>query len=201
MRLVFGHEVKSGAGRRIAMSIWKNIFLRSAGFGAGIAVIVCLTAGGWIWYHSRPTSPKPWNSTAIKAEFDRLDIEGEKSTFAFYYVLENTTNFDYRLSNGDTFQLRGMLANEKGLAESSATDSTLELPTFLPPKLRARVIIHLPIPYTGQKQSPTDKSDVAGLRSYRKALADFVNKNMGNLDGFTIFDEANRYEIQLPKGW
>jgi hypothetical protein len=28
-----------------------------------------------------------------------------------------------------------------------------------------------------------------------------VNEKMANLVGFVLFDETNRYEIDLPKGW
>jgi len=175
------------------------MLLKGIGVGVGIALTLSAIAGVGFWYHSRPKPPRPWNSTSIKAEFDRLGTEGDKNTFIVEYVLENTTNFDYRLSNGDSFHINASLKEEKSLAESG--DVTLELPLFVPAKTRARILIHLPYPYTGQAKQPTDNAEIEQWRTYRKALEDFVNKNMGNLDGFSIFDEGRRYEIRLPKGW
>ena len=37
--------------------------------------------------------------------------------------------------------------------------------------------------------------------TYRKKLAAYVNKQMPNLDGFVLFDNINRYQIDFPKGW
>jgi hypothetical protein len=37
--------------------------------------------------------------------------------------------------------------------------------------------------------------------NFRKALAGYVSKEMGNVDGFVVFDETNRYQINFPKGW
>jgi hypothetical protein len=36
---------------------------------AGAVFAVVLIAAGVLWYSSRPSRPKPWNATALKAEF------------------------------------------------------------------------------------------------------------------------------------
>jgi len=33
----------------------------------------------FVWYQSRPKPPKPWNRTAINAEYDSVGTEGDKN--------------------------------------------------------------------------------------------------------------------------
>ena len=36
---------------------------------------------------------------------------------------------------------------------------------------------------------------------YRKALELYIREKYVNLDGFVLFDQANRYQIDFPSGW
>jgi len=36
---------------------------------------------------------------------------------------------------------------------------------------------------------------------YYKTVADYVTNKMSNLNGFVIYDESSRTEIDLPNGW
>jgi hypothetical protein len=159
-----------------------------------------------LWYQNRPHPPKPWNSKAITATYDYPDTESgpadnvgfRPDQLVFYYTLENTTDFDYRIPQRDQFQLTGKLARENSL---TGDDQNLTLggePLFLPAKQRVRVGIHLGF---GVKSSfgPSDTSDDRKKR--RKAIAEYMNDNANNLDGFVLFDLENRFRIDFPSGW
>ena len=79
------------------MELWKKILLRSAGFGAGFAIIASVVLGTMLWWSSRPPKQKPWNDKAIVASYESLDTEGDANTFRFTYTLENKTDIDYRV--------------------------------------------------------------------------------------------------------
>jgi len=63
------------------MAEWRKLLLLGLGWGLGTAVGLALLVGGFLWYQGRPRPtepPKPWNTTAIKAEYDTTDTEGDK---------------------------------------------------------------------------------------------------------------------------
>ena len=97
---------------------WKKLLLTGIGWGLGTAVGLALIVGGFLWYESRPkppVPPKPWNSSAIKADYDFVTSEGDKNTIVFYYNLENTTDFDYRVENAEHVAMNGRLGSENSL--------------------------------------------------------------------------------------
>ena len=47
----------------------------------------------------------------------------------------------------------------------------------------------------------TDSSTAEDRHKYYAEVASHVAKTMSNLNGFVVFDETNRYEIDLPNGW
>jgi hypothetical protein len=56
------------------------------------------------------------------------------------------------------------------------------------------------VPYKYTKGLELDASKEE-RQKFRKELSDFVNTKLSNLDGFVLFDDNNRYQINLPKGW
>jgi hypothetical protein len=69
---------------------WKKIVLIAVGWGLGTAVGLAVIVGSFFWYEGRPKPPqppRPWHTSAIKAEYDYVDVEGEKNTIVFYYTL------------------------------------------------------------------------------------------------------------------
>jgi hypothetical protein len=65
-------------------------------------------------------------------------------------------------------------------------------------KKRLRVRIEIPYPYS--KTLPSGAS-LEERRTFRKELEKYVVTEMGNLNGFVLFDNNNRYEIDFPRGW
>lgn len=125
---------------------WKKLLLIGIGWGLGTAVGLALIVGGFLWHESRPkppVPPKPWNSAAIKAEYDYVDTEGDKNTIVFYYTLENTTDFDYRLEDGAHVAMAGTLEQQHSLSEF---DGSVNYPISVPAKKRVRFAVHTNYP-------------------------------------------------------
>jgi hypothetical protein len=129
---------------------WKRLALRSAAAGAGFAVAASLIVGGFLWYQSRPKPQRPWNASAITATFSSgLNLApgivpplGEDALDGgFDFILENTTDSDFRLTDPSTYSIVVSLKQEKAL--SAAYAPKLKLPVFIPATQRAKVHLDL----------------------------------------------------------
>lgn len=153
-------------------------------------------AGLFYWKESRPHPPKPWNTAALTATFDRLGVEGDKNHVVFRYVLQNNLQSDYRLDG--SVVVMGRLAQPESLVENRDNYLIVDQPLFIPAGHRVRFTIRTPVPYSKRlSDSATDEE----RKAFRKALTEFVNEKMGNLNGFAFFDATARYKIEFPKGW
>jgi hypothetical protein len=91
------------------------------------------------------------------------------------------------------------LERQKSLS-GGKNDSFLkgDFPLFLPAKQRLRFGIHLGYPYEKKgKDNPSREEQV----QYRKEVASYVKNELSNVDGFVLFDEAKRYQVDFPPGW
>ena len=156
-------------------------------------------ARGIYWYESRPKPPKPWNTNAVKADFDYTSVEGDKNTIVFVYTLQNNTDFDYKISEADSVSLGAKLEEENSVSMREEKDFVKgDWGTFVPAHSRVSFGIHIAYPYPEHERSdasPDEKND------FTSRVAQYVNKEMPNLDGFVIYDRATRYEIVFPSGW
>lgn len=172
---------------------WKGLVLTGFSAEVGIALTISVVGGLAYWYQARP---RPWNTSAIKAEFDRVDVSHENK-IEFYYTLENLTDFDYRLENSRGIHLTGRLTEQGSLSDFREYEK-IEYPVFVPAKQRVSFRIEIPYSY------PVKEKDNAGpgeRETWRKGLKAYLNQEFGNLDGFVLFDENYRYQIIFPKGW
>jgi hypothetical protein len=181
------------------MAKWKKYILLGLSTGAGFAIMFCLIAGGFYWYGNRP---KPWNKDAITATFDQIRTEGsENKTLVFFYTLQNNTNRDYKAEVQSHLATLVKLKKQESL--SGLTDGkeylSIDLPIFIPPKQRLRFGLHLKYSYKGPEYRPDFTEEE--LEKYRQGLEAYISEKLKNLDGFVVYDEKNRYQIDLPKGW
>ncbi len=98
------------------MADWKRSLLVGVAWGVGTAMGLAMLVGGYIWYSSRPSPPvppKPWNSSAIRAEYDTAYTEGDENNVVIYYTLENTTDFDYRIEDGQNVMMSSKAGKTK----------------------------------------------------------------------------------------
>ena len=165
-----------------------------------MAVGLVLLVGGFLWYQSRPKPrkpPKPWNTAAIKADFDRVDSEGKQNSLVFYYTLENTADFDYRVEDGHGILMSAKLLQQKNLSPFGEEEK-VDYPIFVPAKKRVQFLVH--IGYSCPDRAK-ENANLEERKRHRKAVENYVMDEMGNLDGFGLLDETNRYEIIFPAGW
>lgn len=165
---------------------WKRLLFVGAGFG--FVLILALSIGAVLRYKFWPKEPaKPWNTTAIRATFDSLGEaemaegvgktgEPKNKTLVFWFVLENTTGSDYQLAEQSKALLMTRVAKKGSL--QSAWHYRLDYPVFVPS--RQRVLIRVIDDSGGSPQKPIPDKE---------------------LDGFVLFDEYNRYQLNFPKGW
>lgn len=179
---------------------WKKSLLIGIGWGLGTAVGLVVLVGGFLWYQSRPkppTPPKPWNTGAIRAEYDYADTEGDNNNIVVYYTLENTTDFDYRIERGTNVTFNGKLLRENSLSPSTDFER-IEYPIFVPAKKRVRFPIHVGYSYP-EKMAPHPAEGEG--KKYRSKVEKYILEKLNNLDGFDLLDDSNRYEIIFPAGW
>ncbi len=177
---------------------WKRIAIRSFFFGSGFALFCCLFVSGVFWHGSRPKPEKPWNATAILASYDYIETRGEDDHLAFCYVLENTTDRDYRLENNSGITIAGRLAKEKSISIVSGGYEKTDYPIFVPTKQRSRFFVEIPYPGPTKLKSSASSDE---RKKFRKDLEKYAETEFGNLDGFVLYDSNSRYQINLPKGW
>lgn len=165
-------------------------------FGAGLAIAGAAVVAGLSWWNSRP---KPWDTRAVTASFDVIDIEGAENTLVFYYVLHNNTDRDFRINSDGEVRLAGRLQRQAALTSENAQDMLKgEFPLFIPARQRARFAVHIPVPLTDGIPRGGSKGDRG---PHKEAAAAFVRSEIPNLDGFVLFHELTRSQVELPNGW
>lgn len=172
---------------------WKKLLLITVCAGAGLGLVVGLVLWKLPRQGSSPQPPKPWNSSAIKSTLARVqvrEVDPANAALVFYYDLENTTDFDYRLESGPNLVIMGRLKSNGSL--SSEEQVKLSYPAFLPAKSRARIALEVVHPFNWPA-----RMDAASQGKFRA----LVNREVGNLDGFVLFDETARYQIECRGAW
>jgi hypothetical protein len=165
-------------------AFWKVLFIRAAGFGAGVSLIAVVLAGLVVWYINWPATMRPWNREAVTAKYaDLYGRTGNPLVFTFRYTIENHTGRDYELPASDN--LYKVLANGKGLER----DATLKWDggTTVPAGQKVNVGIHVEYEYT-EGTADLDEKFIA-----------FTKRRLSEIEGFAALDQLNRYEIRFPK--
>ncbi len=133
---------------------------------------------------------KPWNSRAIESAFAGVqvrEVDAAHASVVFLYDLDNRTGSDYQLTPGPSAVIMKRLKADGSL--SSDTRARLVSAAFVPTNNRTRIAVELTHPFAWPA-----KSDAAADQTFR----DFVARETSGLQGFVIFDQTSRYEIELP---
>jgi len=172
---------------------WKKLLLVGVAWGVSTAIGLAAIAGGYLWYESRPKPPKPWNTTAIVSSDDApsFDTTGDDKEIHFTYTLHNATEVDYEI--GPETEIRITFKNSDGsLTEPLPNEvATLRRPVFIP--ARQKAMSRLSVVFGNVPQKKTIETD----EQYHERLREFCKQEMGDT-GFVLFDERNRYQINLP---
>jgi hypothetical protein len=136
---------------------------------------------------------QPWNAGAITATYldaQLLEIDPSDASLQLSYELQNNTDTDYRLTDGPSVVVMSRMVNDGGL--SSQDDVRLAFPTFLPARQRVRATLNV------RRQFEWPARGDAALQN---KLKDFINQRLSGIEGFVLFDQGDRCEIEFPRGW
>lgn len=157
----------------------------------GVVVIAAIIIAA---RYSRLSAPAAradnWNSSAIHGTLAGVRVREVDPTHAavqFSYDLENRTDSDYRLTGGPNVVIMSRLQPSGSL--SGDQPMTLDTNAFVPARNRTRISIEMTRAFAWPAQR-----DAAAERQIRQFVADEVS----GLEGFVLFDQSTRYEIDLP---
>ena len=174
------------------MMFGKKALVIGASAGAGFFLVLLLILGGTV--HSSPVKPLgSWNLKAIKATYVGSQLRQlDKSVAALFlsYDLENNTDRDYRLADSPGVVIMTRLKSGHSLSQQALI--RLSYPAFLPANQRVRIAIEISYPFVWP--APGDPA-------LENKLKDFVKQRLAQVEEFVLFDEVDRYQIQLPSAW
>jgi len=182
------------AARPSSMPLWKRLVIISASAGAGLALAIALIVGGLIWYNSRPTPSQPWNRQAMLAkEPPGFTLSDDCKAVVFDYTLENTTNQDYGVENPETLRIMTRLEDKSLVGPLTSRTCKVDGPIFIPAHQSSVMVFDCAT--TGAPERTTGESE----QDEHERLRAFLEERYGDHLGFSLFDEATHYEIDLPK--
>ncbi len=168
------------------MSHWSKIGWISLAVG-GLALILLLVGFSRAGFFTARANS--WNSRAIRSTLAGVRVREVDSTHAavvFSYDLDNRTDTDYRLASGPNVVIMSRLQPSGSL--TAAQQVSLDSAAFVPANNRTRISLEMshPFEWPTQRDSSSDRQ-----------LRQFVADQMAGLQGFVLFDQANRYQIEL----
>ena len=165
--------------------------------------VILLTplAGGTAFVFANKTRPRApsatidgsWESHAIQTAFAGFRVEQIDSANAavvFSYDLSNQAGDDYQIANGPQLVVMRRLRSSGTLSSERA--ARLVSPAFLPAKNSSRISLRVIEPFNWPA-----RMDASAETHFR----DLVAEEVADLEGFVIFDESHRLEIDLPGSW
>jgi hypothetical protein len=174
---------------------WKRLFIKAAGLGAGATVVFVICTLLFHWYESRPKPPTPWNKQVLKAQFSHVTTTSN-GHFNFFYVVENTALSDYRLNSTSEVDITIQSRNRLTMCEQCL--ALPELPIFIP--AGRKMLVPIELKYS---VPPELKAELAGSpdENEDKIVESYVKKKFVHLDGFIVYDQSTRLEIDFPDSW
>src|SRR2546423_1014510 len=139
--------------------------------------------------------PAPWNSGAIKATYDRVDLD-DKNQLNFRYILENPTDLDYSLETYSHPSFAARLEDSDSLVGFGSESVKIDLPVYVPAHRKSIVIVSTP-DYGLTIEKLSENASAEERKKFHKALETFISEKMTNLNGFALFNNTLRYEIDF----
>jgi hypothetical protein len=171
-----------------------------------VVTIAFLGAAALLFLALRPPSkpaaaagqPEGWNSSAIRSSFVGVqvkEIDPAHAALIFSYDLESTTDSDYHSSNDPKVLIVGRLKSNGSLKpeDSMQIDNSI----FLPARNRARIALKVSYSFNWPAQMFPGQVGPITQEKFRS----FVAGKVADLQEFILFDQAARYQIELPGGW
>lgn len=172
----------------------KNTLFKIAAAAAGITLALCIAAGCALWYASRPKPPKPWNTTALTVSDQPTFVTyGKELHIHLRYDVQNHTDNDYSIDKNQRVRVMGRYPNGSLTTPLEGDYANIEFPVFIPAHHTGMVTLEI------TEVVPVAKEAKQSDEEYHEQLRALLNKVGGFFDGFTVFDEDNHYQIDLPK--
>jgi hypothetical protein len=133
-----------------------------------------------------------WNSQAIGSTFAGArvrEIDPTHAAVIFFYDLDNRTNSDYRLDAGAGVVIMSRL--DPGGSLSSDAQINLDSSEFIPAGDRTRIGVRAIRAFNWPL-----RNDVIAADQFRQ----LISSQVIGLEGFVLFDQEHRYQIELPIG-
>lgn len=173
----------------------KHLLLLGGTVGVAVGITLSLTAlGGWRLLSDSSRIPNDWNTVAIRAaEPPNFEFESTSDHLILRYQLINSTLQDFELSSQDTVKAIMMKLNDGSLVGPLGNSACqLAFPIFIPAGQRTGVEVTLRVVIDAQKVGEADDD-------YHERLRQNLETKYGKIKEFIIYDEARRYQINLPK--
>jgi hypothetical protein len=174
-----------------SMKLWQKLGVISISTSLCLLVLV-VTTGKF----ARPQAPaKPstlWNSRAIESTFAGVrvrEIDPANSAVTFLYDIDNRTDTDFQLTKGPTLVMTRLKSSG---SLSSEKEVTLNSSAFVPAKNRTRIELEMTRPFGWPSRMDAASQD---------RIRQLVTGEVADIEGFVLFDETARYQIDLPGGW
>jgi hypothetical protein len=184
--LYFGRTSGPDVIDSISMTLRKRLGLIGLAV-CGLALILLLVRFmGAKFFADRASG---WNSRAIEGTLAGVrvrEVDPGHAAVVFLYDLDNRTDRDFRLSIGPNVVIMSRLQLNASL--SADQQVSLDSSAFIPAKNRTRISLEVNHPFDWPAQK-----DAAAERQLRQFVADQVS----GLQGFVLFDQATRYQIEL----
>jgi hypothetical protein len=135
----------------------------------------------------------PWNSRAVEGAYAGVrvrEIDASSAAVVFLYDLDNQSGSDYELTKGPGVVVMSRLKSAGSFSSEKAVN--LSASAFVPANSRTRIALEIKEPFNWPP--PADASSEVRFRQ-------LVAQEVADLDGFALFDEAHRYQIDLPGSW
>src|SRR5258708_16697835 len=109
---------------------------------------------------------------------------------------------DYELQKYSAPRVAAKLEDTNSLTGfADENEIVLKLPVFVPAHQKTRITITTPSYGFSALTQLTSSSTLDERHKYYAEAAAHVTKRMSNLNRFALFDESNRYQVDLPNGW
>jgi hypothetical protein len=178
---------------RSYMVLGKKALVVGASTGAGVVLVLLVVLRGAAFRNSPVPPRQSWNQNAIKATYvgsQLRQIDRSLAGLSLSYDLENNTDRDYRLADGPGVFIMSRLKFAQSLSQEELI--RLSYPIFLPANQRVRMAIEISHPFVWPAAKDPD---------FENKLRDFVRQRLAKVEGFVLFDDLNRCQVELPSAW
>ncbi|HZV47594.1 MAG TPA: hypothetical protein VFG06_09660 [Thermodesulfovibrionales bacterium] len=173
----------------------KTAIIIAVAFIAGVAITIVIFS---LLFYLAEGNPKDWDNKTIIASFDYVTTTASDNHFLFVYTLENKSESDFEIREFSDYKIMGKLPNNIFISEMK--DSIyIKTPLFIPAKQRTRLFVVLKYKYPDKEPINQDVSKEE-KEAYRQEVIKYLHEHLSELNGFVIFDESHRYQIDLAKG-